>query len=138
MEKVNRIGQKKPRKINADTTVLPEKKPGTRKLRIINENVDEPNEWLEATKSAYKNTYAYEWQGDSLFLARESMLISFIDKEIDYPIAEFSILCRVLNILVHYLTIQRSLLYYLVVYGNLQQIIIWLLCFSQNTISFLY
>ena len=27
---------KKPRKINADTTVLPEKKPGTRKQRIIN------------------------------------------------------------------------------------------------------
>lgn len=50
-----------------------------RKLRIINENVDEPNEWLEATKLAYKNTYAYEWQGDSLLLARESMLFTFIE-----------------------------------------------------------
>ncbi|MGC6434626.1 MAG: restriction endonuclease subunit M [Crocinitomicaceae bacterium] len=50
-----------------------------RKLRIINENVDEPNEWIEATKSAYKNTYAYEWQGDSLLLARESMLFTFIE-----------------------------------------------------------
>lgn len=50
-----------------------------RKLRIINENVDESNEWLEAAKSAYKNTYAYEWQGDSLLLARESMLFTFIE-----------------------------------------------------------
>tara|TARA_R100001039_G_scaffold7584_1_gene3456 strand:+ start:490 stop:1476 length:987 start_codon:yes stop_codon:yes gene_type:complete len=50
-----------------------------RKLRIINENVDEPNEWFEATKSAYKNTYAYEWQGDSLLLARESMLFTYIE-----------------------------------------------------------
>ncbi len=53
-----------------------------RKLRIINENVDEPNEWIEATKSAYKNTYAYEWQGDSLLLARESMLFTFIENYI--------------------------------------------------------
>ena len=30
-------------------------------------------------KSAYKNTYAYEWQGDSLLLARESMLFTFIE-----------------------------------------------------------
>ncbi|MRT92994.1 restriction endonuclease subunit M [Ancylomarina sp. 16SWW S1-10-2] len=50
-----------------------------RKLRVINENVDELNEWLKATKSAYKNTYAYEWQGDSLLLARESMLFTFIE-----------------------------------------------------------
>ena len=50
-----------------------------RKLRIINENVSESNEWIEVTKSAYKNTYAYEWQGDSLLLARESMLYTFIE-----------------------------------------------------------
>jgi len=50
-----------------------------RKLRIINENVDESDEWIEATKSAYKNIYAYEWQGDSILLARESMLFTFIE-----------------------------------------------------------
>ena len=50
-----------------------------RKLRIINENVSESNEWVEVAKSAYKNTYAYEWQGDSLLLARESMLYTFIE-----------------------------------------------------------
>jgi hypothetical protein len=50
-----------------------------RKLRIINENVDATGEWLDATQTAYKNIYAFEWQGDSLLLARESMLYTFID-----------------------------------------------------------
>ena len=50
-----------------------------RKLRVINENVDNSGEWLEAAQNAYKSTYAFEWQGDSLLLARESMLYSFIE-----------------------------------------------------------
>ncbi len=50
-----------------------------RKLRVINENVDNSGEWLEAAQTAYKNTYAFEWQGDSLLLAREAMLITFIE-----------------------------------------------------------
>lgn len=50
-----------------------------RKLRVINENVDSIGDWLKATQIAYKNTYAFEWQGDSLLLAREAMLITFIE-----------------------------------------------------------
>ena len=50
-----------------------------RKLRVINENVDNSEEWINATQSAYKNIYAFEWQGDSLLLARESMLYTFIE-----------------------------------------------------------
>lgn len=50
-----------------------------RKLRVINENVHESGEWLDAAQTAYKNIYAFEWQGDSLLLAREAMLISFIE-----------------------------------------------------------
>jgi hypothetical protein len=50
-----------------------------RKLRVINENVNSSSEWLKATQTAYKNTYAYEWQGDSLLLAREAMLYTFIE-----------------------------------------------------------
>lgn len=50
-----------------------------RKLRVINENVDSSGEWLKAAQTAYKNTYAYEWQGDSLLLAREAMLFTFIE-----------------------------------------------------------
>jgi len=50
-----------------------------RKLRVINENVDSTGEWLKAAQLAYKNTYAFEWQGDSLLLAREAMLVTFIE-----------------------------------------------------------
>lgn len=50
-----------------------------RKLRVINENVDDSGKWLEAAQIAYKSTYAFEWQGDSLLLAREAMLFTFIE-----------------------------------------------------------
>lgn len=50
-----------------------------RKLRVINENVNESGEWLEAAQIAYKSIYGFEWQGDSLLLARESLLITFIE-----------------------------------------------------------
>lgn len=50
-----------------------------RKLRVVSENTDTSGLWLEAAQEAYKSTYAYEWQGDSLLIARESMLYSFIE-----------------------------------------------------------
>lgn len=50
-----------------------------RKLRVINENIDSSGEWLKAAQTAFKNTYAFEWQGDSLLLAREAMLATFIE-----------------------------------------------------------
>ena len=50
-----------------------------RKLRVVGENNDSTGEWLKAAQTAYKSTYAYEWQGDSLLLAREAMLFTFID-----------------------------------------------------------
>ncbi len=53
-----------------------------RKLRVINENAHNIKDWINAVNIAYKNTYAYEWQGDSLLLAREAMLYSFIENHI--------------------------------------------------------
>ncbi len=50
-----------------------------RKLRVINENVDQSTPWLKAVQTAYNSTYGYEWQGDSLLLAREAMLYTFIE-----------------------------------------------------------
>ena len=50
-----------------------------RKLRIISENATTSGEWLKAVQDAYKSIYAYEWQGDNLLLARESLLFSFIE-----------------------------------------------------------
>lgn len=50
-----------------------------RKLRIVSENTETSGEWLEWAQTAYMNIYGYEWQGDSLLLARESLLLSFIE-----------------------------------------------------------
>lgn len=50
-----------------------------RKLRIVSENTETSGEWLEWAQTAYMNIYGFEWQGDNLFLARESLLISFIE-----------------------------------------------------------
>ena len=50
-----------------------------RKLRVINENVNDESEWVSAAKVAYMSTYGYEWQGDNLLLAREAMLATFIE-----------------------------------------------------------
>lgn len=66
-----------------------------RKLRIVNENVTDENEWFEWCKIAYKNVYGYEWQGDSLLIARENLLYTFIDnyyyKFNKYPSNEYLI-----------------------------------------------
>jgi len=53
-----------------------------RKLRVINENIDNTGEWLKYAQIAYENIYAYEFQGDSLLLAREAILYTFIDNYI--------------------------------------------------------
>jgi len=50
-----------------------------RKLRVINENSESTEEWLKAVENAYKSTYGFEWQGDSLLLARETLLMTFIE-----------------------------------------------------------
>ncbi|RYF87481.1 MAG: restriction endonuclease subunit M [Chitinophagaceae bacterium] len=50
-----------------------------RKIRVVNENVSSTEKWLDAVKDAFKSIYAFEWQGDSLLLAREAMLVSFIE-----------------------------------------------------------
>ena len=50
-----------------------------RKMRVINENVTDENEWINWTKRAFESVYGYEYQGDSLLLARENLLFTFID-----------------------------------------------------------
>lgn len=50
-----------------------------RKIRIVNENTQNEEEWLNWTKWAYKSVYGFEWQGDSLLIARENLLYTFID-----------------------------------------------------------
>lgn len=50
-----------------------------RKLRVVGENTETSGEWLEWAREAYRSIYAYEWQGDNLLIARESLLASFIE-----------------------------------------------------------
>ena len=53
-----------------------------RKLRVVNENTDNENEWYKWVKRAYQSIYGYEYQGDSLLLARENLLYTFVDNMI--------------------------------------------------------
>lgn len=50
-----------------------------RKLRVVSENTEKSGEWLAAAKAALRSTYAYEWQGDNLVLARENLLYTICD-----------------------------------------------------------
>lgn len=50
-----------------------------RKLRVINENSRDRLNWKKYAQIALKTTYGYEWQGDSLLIARENLLYSVID-----------------------------------------------------------
>ena len=50
-----------------------------RKLRIVNENTVTKEEWLKWAKRAIESVYGYEFQGDSLLLARENILFTYIE-----------------------------------------------------------
>ena len=50
-----------------------------RKLRIVNENVDDKKDWIKWAKIAYKNIYGFEYQGDNLLIARENLFQTFIE-----------------------------------------------------------
>ena len=50
-----------------------------RKLRLVNDKLLSDEDWLAQVRQAFQSTYGYEWQGDSLLLARENLLYTFID-----------------------------------------------------------
>lgn len=50
-----------------------------RKLRIVNENTDDKKDWIEWAMRAVKASYGYEYQGDSLLIARINVLLTFVD-----------------------------------------------------------
>jgi len=54
-----------------------------RKLRIINENIKTKTSWLKYVQLAYESIYGYEFHGDSLLLARETLLYTFIENYIE-------------------------------------------------------
>ena len=50
-----------------------------RKMRIVNENTDNEEDWLAWTYRAFQSVYGYEFQGDNLLIARINLLITFVD-----------------------------------------------------------
>lgn len=50
-----------------------------RKIRVINENTDSEEEWIEWVRKAYQSVYGYEFQGDNLLIARINLLNTFVD-----------------------------------------------------------
>lgn len=50
-----------------------------RKLRIVNENTKTEKDWLKWATIAFKSIYGYDWQGDNVLLARENLLLTFVD-----------------------------------------------------------
>jgi hypothetical protein len=49
------------------------------KLRVVSKYCDTVEDWIKWTKIAFQSSYGYEWQGDSLLIARENLLYTFID-----------------------------------------------------------
>lgn len=50
-----------------------------RKLRIVNENATDYEEWIKWTLRAFQSCYGYEYQGDSLLIARINLIMTFSD-----------------------------------------------------------
>jgi hypothetical protein len=61
-----------------------------RKLARINAEVSDKAEWQRLVELAYKSSYGFEWNGDSLLLARENLLYTYRDyyyaKWVDEPL----------------------------------------------------
>ena len=50
-----------------------------RKLRVINENAADGDEWLRWVLRAFQSVYGYEYQGDNVLIARINLLMTFVD-----------------------------------------------------------
>ena len=49
------------------------------KLRVVSKYCETHDDWLKWAKIAFQSSYGFEWQGDSLLIARENLLYTFID-----------------------------------------------------------
>ncbi len=50
-----------------------------RKLRVVGENTSTEEEWFTWAKRAFQSVYGFEYQGDSLLLARKNLFATFIE-----------------------------------------------------------
>ncbi len=54
-----------------------------RKLKRINQEINHKQKWQKLIKIAYQSSYGFEWNGDSLLLARENLLLTYRDYYFD-------------------------------------------------------
>ncbi|MDR0918792.1 MAG: hypothetical protein LBM93_06020 [Oscillospiraceae bacterium] len=54
-----------------------------RKLKRINSEITDKAEWQRLVELAYKSSYGFEWNGDSLLLARQNLLYTYRDYYVD-------------------------------------------------------
>ena len=50
-----------------------------KKLSYVSKYCNTKEEWIKWAKIAFQSSYGYEWQGDSLLIARENLLYTFND-----------------------------------------------------------
>ena len=50
-----------------------------KKLSVVSKYCNTQEEWIKWAKIAFQSSYGYEWQGDSLLIARENLLYTYID-----------------------------------------------------------
>lgn len=50
-----------------------------RKLRVVSENVNNKEDWINYVKRALQSSYGFEFQGDSLLIARENILLTVME-----------------------------------------------------------
>ena len=72
-----------------------------RKMRVVNENTDTEEEWLEWAYKALQACYGYEFQGDNLLIARINVLLSFVEYMQDrwHRVPSKKEVCKICNII---------------------------------------
>ena len=66
---------------NSQQIIKPDRRVGflDRKLKIVNKHCDNIDDWLHYAELALESCYGYEFQGDSLLIARENVLMTMND-----------------------------------------------------------
>lgn len=50
-----------------------------RKMRVVMENTETEEAWRKWATIAFQSIYGFDWQGDNVLLARENLLLSYVD-----------------------------------------------------------
>lgn len=72
-----------------------------RKMRIVDENTKTYEDWLKWSIRALQSVYGFDYQGDNVLIARENLLLSFIDyyRERNHEDPKMALLRTVANII---------------------------------------